>query len=56
MTDNNIKEIENVQEEETEKTNVDLNEETNGLNSIEAKDTDEDPRRKRRRSSASSET
>ena len=64
----NLEEIKNTKEEEKEETNLDLEEEknnlissekitineTNELNLTENKEADEDPRRKRRRSSAAS--
>ena len=62
----NLEEIKNKKEEENEETNLDVEEErnnlissekitineTNELNLTESKEADEDPRRKRRRSSA----
>ncbi len=47
----NSEEVENIEETNI---NVDLGEETNELNSTESQEVNEDPRRKRRRSSASS--
>ncbi len=56
----NIEEVENINEEvenineEEAKININLDEDKNELNSSETKEIDEDPRRKRRRSSATS--
>ena len=51
----NTEETKNAEEEEEEENiNVDLDEDTNELSSTELQEVNEDPRRKRRRSSASS--